>query len=438
VLTVGGRSSERETARKKFPPMKSLLLVLLANLIPLSGSSTAPSSHATTPIDSLHSSTGAAAQDSDAQKGRPCVQRGGLVGCRPDLTRQHCPPPCYQESETETETESSSPHVRRQVHRVPAPPRRYQRRAHHCPSSSRSASCNIREIHTTRPPPLVGSAERVQVLAYAQPLVTPILLNATWSMAPLSSGSFYPNTLQFNGTNTQPALIRTVTPIPLALLDTLYLSAQAIFTAIPMGPVDSAYGIDEDPQYGSASIGFYDVVTGIRYAFLLTNSRVYVLYQQQSDIVLPSSTLFGYLVPVAERMMMGSNEYGLALSRSLRTVTFLMDGQTKLVLTRPSPLDPKFLVSGTPPTTIPMDFPLSLTAELGISTPLMAYPVCQHTLYDQCTRYQSLQNAGQMVCTRGAVQVNLVNVALSLSLGSLSIYRVSHIYPPCSPAQCQY
>jgi len=280
-----------------------------------------------------------------------------------------------------------------------------------------------------RPPPVIGSGTNVLVLTFGAPLVSPIILDAVWSIIPLLDlGIFDPLNLVFTGNNLLPIAIDALL-YPLNLQDTLYLSATATFSALPISVISSAYGIDEDPQYGSGQISLFDAVTGFRFGFILTNARVYALYERDTTDL---ARAFQYLVPIASRTSGSINAYALAVSRALRTVTWIIDGATALTISSPgAPIDSKFLVNGVATIYSQDDFPLNMSAELGILAMPLALPACQLTLFDQCNRYQSLQNANQMVCTLGPIQVNPFLVDSLMSLLSLAVYRVNHIYPPC-------
>lgn len=279
-----------------------------------------------------------------------------------------------------------------------------------------------------RPPPVIGSAENVQVLAFGQPIISPILLNATWSIdALLNLGLFDPVNLVFSANNTDPIGIGSVL-FPLNLEDTFYFSASAAFSALPLSTITSVYGIDEDPQYGSGLISVFDPVTGFRFGFVLTNSMVYILYQRDS---LDPSKAFRYLVPIAPRSFGVYNAYAIAVSRALRTVTFLIDGTTRLTICRPGgPWDAKFLVSTAATSFSQADFPLSLYTELSLFAMLLENPVCQQTIFNPLDPFQVIQNASQMVCTLGPLQILPFVVDTILALSNTAIYRVNHVFPP--------
>lgn len=279
-----------------------------------------------------------------------------------------------------------------------------------------------------RPPPSIGSAENVQVLSFGQPIISPILLNATWSIDPvLNIGLFDPVTLEFTGSNNDPIGIDSVRS-PLNLEDTFYFSATAAFSAIPLSSITSSYGIDEDPQYGSGLISVFDPTIGFRFGFVLTNSLVYILYQKENIDPLKA---FRYLVPIAPRSFGVHNSYAIAASRALRTVTFLIDGTTRLAICRPGgPLDSKFLVSTGATIYSQADFPAALQSELAIFAMLLDSPACQQTIFDPLNPYQVIQNASQMVCTNGPLQVLPFLTNSTLSVSNMATYRVNHVYPP--------
>lgn len=279
-----------------------------------------------------------------------------------------------------------------------------------------------------RPPPTIGSAENVQVLSFGQPLISPILLNATWSIdALLNLGIFDPVNLVFTGASTEPIGIDSV-PFPLDLGDSFYFSATAAFSAVPLSAISSSYGIDEDPQYGSGIVSVYDSLTGFRFGFVLTNSMVYILYQRES---LDPNKAFRYLVPIAPRASGVFNTYAIAVSRVLRTITFLIDGTTRLTICRPgAPWDVKFLVSSPASIFSQAEFPLTLQSELSLFAMLLDYPVCQQTIFDPLNSNQVIQSASQLVCTNGPLQLLPFQVNTTLSISNMATYRVNHVYPP--------
>lgn len=379
----------------------------------------------------------------DLDKGytpRGGMQRGALVMNRPDMARQNCP--AYDSSSS-----STSYHARPRGQRVPPPPARHQAQCQQCSpaqacDSSSSAACGSFWDYDCykpqripyRPPPAIGSGENVQVLAYGAPTVSPILLGGVWAEDPvLNTGSFDATNLIFTGNNNQPMIINSVS-YNLDLENTFYYSTTGQFTAVPATSVDSAYGIDQDPQYGSGQMTVFDPVTGFRFGFVVTNSKTYVLYQRQA--VNPAAA-FGYLIPVSVHMYGETQSLTISMNRSLRTASFFINGATVLTLTRPgAPIDPKFLVMGAPSIFSQADFPSSIVAELGIWAMPLTTPVCQASVFDLCNKYQTLQNANQMTCTKGALQIHPYSVASTLALSNLSLSKVNHIYPPCSP-DCQ-
>lgn len=366
------------------------------------------------------------------------MQRGALVMNRPEMARQNCP--VYDSSST-----SHKPRPRGRC--VPPPPARHQAQcqtcspAYACQSSSSSACGSFWDYDCYkplripyRPPPAIGSGENVQVLAFGAPVVSPILIGGVWSPDPvLNTGSFDPNNIIFSGNNNQPIMIDSV-PYTLDLENTFYYSTTASFAAQPLTPVDSAYGIDQDPQYGSGQMTVYDSVTGFRFGFVVTNTKTYVLYQREA--VNPAAA-FAYLIPISNHLYQEYQSYTVGVSKALRTVSFFINGVTVLTLTRPgAPIDSKFLAVGSPSIFSQADFPASLVAELGIWAMPLTTPVCQASAFDLCNKYQTLQNASQMSCTKGALQINPYTVTSSMAVSNLSISKVNHIYPPCAP-DCQ-
>ena len=118
-----------------------------------------------------------------------------------------------------------------------------------------------------RPPPVIGSGENVQILSWNQAQSNPMQLGSEpwqWTIDPTFNQGLFDGSM-FVGTNDEPILILSNQLYPVSMQETLYISSRAAFAAAPYSGISSAWGIDEDPQYGSGRIAVFDEATGLRF-----------------------------------------------------------------------------------------------------------------------------------------------------------------------------
>lgn len=235
-------------------------------------------------------------------------------------------------------------------------------------------------------------------------------------------------------TSTGPDVIVTKgTSTSLGLEDVVYFTAQMSF--ITINDVITLNGADSDPFYGSGILSVYDdITTGLQFAFVLTNKTVYALYSRSPALRTPTNNYFAftYLVPILSRLPTDYNVYTLVLNRKTQQVTWLINGNVKLLISRVGQaIDNRFSLvnlAGNQPASV---FPTAVKTAFGIYTftDSNAYTACQGTIFDYCT--QNVQAASQNICAYAPLPTPGYNADMAFVVSSYSASSASTLPPSC-------
>lgn len=163
-----------------------------------------------------------------------------------------------------------------------------------------------------------------------------------------------------------------------------------------------------DVRLASAGMLTYDVTTGLFFGFLLTDDRIYALYQRIRPNVSEATAAFAYIIPVACRESCDVHNVSIVFNSITQYVDFRIEGKTVYTIKDVGkPLTSKryavWLLNGTETSA----FPDSIAYGIGTFGGLGYYPACRHVHEKhKCPSYEFYRR-----CDYPTVQEGLVDNA---------------------------
>ncbi len=246
-----------------------------------------------------------------------------------------------------------------------------------------------------RPPPPFGRADHVKIWLYNQVGSSPLNMDQVWQLSRNGSTSLFdPVSMKLETYKSDSLHLFTKDKINLSLESTTYFTTEVSFDVKELSPIESVYGVDEDPQYGAAQISLKDVDSNVEFGFTLTNNHIYAWYSKKSS--------FGFLIPISEKSRNEIVELSLGCSfgyirdrRSYQACFELLwnSARSKVSSTR------GFIRFFSP------IFSLSFVPSISVQAQSLERGVCQQTNFDICEKYQNIQNALKTVCSRSIISL---------------------------------
>jgi hypothetical protein len=188
-------------------------------------------------------------------------------------------------------------------------------------------------------------------------------------------------------------------------------------------PFPSSIVERNDFRLASGRFITFDSNTGLEFSFVLTNNRVYVLYQRNppaleipnapeplikaGTIVNAGYAAFTFVIPVKIRRPCDFHDMGIVLHGDTKMVSWHLDGREVMLISKPGfLLDRDYLVNDLGGAEIEV-FPTQIQYGYGTFTGLDWYPACQRTAScDRCAYPNARMALVDVTSAAGYIQYN--------------------------------
>lgn len=280
----------------------------------------------------------------------------------------------------------------------------------------------------------------VDVVEYYNYISTfPVVGGQDYAWSLIGSGNTLYSNGYFSSDDADTVTLTRNTDLVLEAGQVSYISAKMDFSVSDVSGVSSPLGVDSDPFYGFGFLQAYgNTVTGLQYAFVLTNGTTYALYGRTAEFQSPQNNYnsFLYLVPIMAHQ--DGSIYTLVFNKDEATVSYMIDGVVRLgIPTSGQLIDSKFLIEPVTGGWPQPAFPHTLQISMGITRFTEGIPntACQEAIFDYCDRTQSIVLASNVECTYEPIQ-NFEEWSLTdeLVISMFSITQASYMLPACGCA----